>query len=155
MRDARLLLLNTSTYEGHNLRIFRHPSSSLDRRKHVLRYYCHPPHFTYFAVVLVLVTYPPPLYRPIISILTPIFEYSLTFNAQPNRRDNEAFTSRRNAAARERGGTGTVCQINNGETDLAAKFHKSLPHDDLGQVCVSFTPSANHVSWCKSSVQTV
>ncbi|CAM9992880.1 unnamed protein product, partial [Ascophyllum nodosum] len=56
------------------------------------------------------------------------------FNAQPNRRDNEAFTSRRDAARRERDGTGTVCQINNGETDLAAKFHKSLPHDDLGQV---------------------
>ncbi|CAN0441852.1 unnamed protein product [Ascophyllum nodosum] len=52
----------------------------------------------------------------------------------PNRRDNVAFTSRRDAARRERDGTGTVCQINNGDPDLAGMFHKSLPHDDLGQV---------------------
>ena len=67
------------------------------------------------------------------------------FYAQPNRRDNVAFASRRDAARRERDGTGTVCQINNGETDLATMFHKSLPHDGLGQVLYkSYTPSASH-----------
>ncbi|CAM9663934.1 unnamed protein product [Ascophyllum nodosum] len=59
----------------------------------------------------------------------------------PNRRDNEAFTSRRDAARLERDGTGTICQINNGETDLSAKFHKSPPHDDLGQVSADDFPA--------------
>ena len=67
------------------------------------------------------------------------------FSAQPNRRDNVAFASRRDAARRERDGTGTVCQINNGDPDLAAMFHKSLPHDGLGQVLYkSYAPSASH-----------
>ena len=77
-------------------------------------------------------------------------EYSFFFNAQPNRRDNVAFTSRRDAARRERDGTGTVCQINNGDTDLAGMFHKSLPHDDLGQViCKSYAPPASHFGGVK------
>ena len=45
-----------------------------------------------------------------------------------------AFLSRVAAAERERNGTGTVCQFNSGDTDPAALFHKSLPHDELGQV---------------------
>ena len=58
----------------------------------------------------------------------------LLVDLQPNRRDNLAFNVRRDAIKRERDGTGTVCQFNSGDTDLAAMFHKSLPHDDLGQV---------------------
>jgi len=53
---------------------------------------------------------------------------------QPRHRDDEAFDVRSNAAKLERDGTGLVCQFNNGDTDLAAKFHKTLPHDELGQV---------------------
>ena len=45
-----------------------------------------------------------------------------------------AFDSRVAAAELEREGTGTVCQFNSGDTDPAALFHKSLPHDELGQV---------------------
>lgn len=26
------------------------------------------------------------------------------------------------------------CQMNNGEADLAGKFHKTLPHDEFGRV---------------------
>jgi len=55
---------------------------------------------------------------------------------QPSRRDNDVFDARIDAAEREKSGTGLVCQINNGVTNRAAKFHKTLPHDDLGQVIV-------------------
>lgn len=53
---------------------------------------------------------------------------------QPTRRDDEVFDARIDAAEREKSGTGLVCQINNGDTNRAIKFHKTLPHDELGQV---------------------
>lgn len=43
-------------------------------------------------------------------------------------------------AIRERDGSHEVCQISNGDIEddgspiLMAKFHKTLPHDSLGQV---------------------
>lgn len=54
--------------------------------------------------------------------------------AQPGERSSHVYRSREQAAKRERDGTAKMCQINNGETDSAGKFHKTLPHDDLGQV---------------------
>ena len=105
--------------------------------------------FIVYYLALVSAAYQPPQ-CPNVSISTPMFEYSFFFNAQPNRRDNVAFTSRRDAARRERDGTGTVCQINNGETDLATMFHKSLPHDGLGQVLHKlYAPSASHFGGVK------
>ena len=54
-----------------------------------------------------------------------------------------AFDSRVAAAELELEGTGTVCQFNSGDTDTAALFHKSLPHDELGQVNPPCLPTIN------------
>lgn len=60
--------------------------------------------------------------------------YWMLWGLQPRYRDVKVFDVRSNAAKLERDGTGLVCQVNNGDTDLAAKFHKTLPHNELGQV---------------------
>lgn len=56
---------------------------------------------------------------------------------QPESRPRLAYRLRREAARRERRATEkepVSCQMNNGEADLAGKFHKTLPHDEFGRV---------------------
>eukprot|EP00752_Nemacystus_decipiens_P010080 g8982.t1 len=56
---------------------------------------------------------------------------------KPASRPRLAYRQRREAARRERRATEeepVPCQMNNGETNLAGKFHKTLPHDEFGRV---------------------
>ncbi|CAM9857944.1 unnamed protein product, partial [Laminaria digitata] len=44
------------------------------------------------------------------------------------------YRERKAQAKRERDGMRRMCHKNNGGTDLAGKFHKTLPHNEKGEV---------------------
>ena len=56
---------------------------------------------------------------------------------QPKSRSRMDYRDRKEAAKRERDGMRRMCHANNGDTDLAGKFHKTLPHNELGPVSPS------------------
>ncbi|CAM9303474.1 unnamed protein product [Sphacelaria rigidula] len=53
---------------------------------------------------------------------------------RPRRRATDAKKQRFEAAEREKAGSQTVCQRPNRDKALMAKFHKTLPHNELGEV---------------------